>query len=130
MQERERNAPRAESVTGLADAAARIATVAVVYYIAKTVIGAVKQTKGGIDEIADAWRNQAKAERDMQRTLREQDEKDTAKIRKEVSDDQVERERAKLKFRDKSVRGHWEGNVFIPTVEPAKPPKAPQGTRK
>ena len=117
-----------ESVTGLLDAAARIGSVAIAFYIARSVFGAVKQTKGGLDEIADAWRNQARAERDMQRTLREQDEKDTKQIRKDISDDQVDRERKMLKFRDKSVRGHWEGNVFIPTVEPTTPRKPAKTT--
>lgn len=123
MQSRER---KHESVTEIVDAAARVGTVAVIFYIAKNIVGAVKQTKGGLDEIADAWRNQAKSERDMQRTLREQDEKDTAKIRKDISRDQVERERAKLKFRDPNVRGRWEGNVFIPYVELPKLPKEPE----
>ena len=121
MQERTK---KEESVTGILDAAARIGSVAIAFYIARSIVGAVKQTKGGIDEIADAWRNQGKAERDMQRTLREQDEKDTKQIRKDISSDQVERERKKLKFRDKSIRGHWEGNVFIPFAEQTKRPGA------
>ena len=125
MQERPN---KEESFTGILDAAARIGSVAVAFYIARSVVGAVKQAKGGFDEIADAWRNQGKAERDMQRTLREQDEKDTKQIRKDISDDQVERERKKLKFRDKSIRGHWEGNVFIATAEPTKRPKASKST--
>ena len=126
MQERP---SKEESFTGIADAAARIGSVALAFYIAKSVVGAIKQTKGGLDEIVDAWRNQGKAERDMQRTLHEQDEKDTKQIRKGISDDQVERERKKLKFRDKRVRGHWEGNVFIPTAEAPERPKASKTTR-
>ena len=125
MQERTK---KEESFTGILDAAARIGTVAVAFYVARSIVGAVKQTKGGIEEIADAWRNQGKAERDMQRTLREQDEKDTKQIRKDISDDQVERERKKLKFRDKSVRGHWEGNVFIPSAEQKQKSKTSKAT--
>ena len=118
-----------ESVNGIMQAAARLSTVALVFWVAKSIKGAVKDAQGGFDDIAAAWRNQGKAERDMKETQRQQDEKDTAQIRKDISHDQVERERAKVKFRPKSVRGHWEGNVFIPNEEPAKRLKQHKSTR-
>ena len=85
------------------------------------ILGALKTAKGEYDDMATAWRNEGKAFRDMQETLREQDEKDTADIRRQISDDWVERERSKVKLRPKSVRGHWEGNIFIPDEKIAQP---------
>ena len=124
-----RDAKPVESVSEMMQAAARIGTVAFAFWVAKEIKGAAKGAKGSFDEITDAWRNQGKAERDMKETLRKENEKDTAKIRKDLSDDQVERERKKVKFRPKGVRGHWEGNVFIPNVEPSKRPRASKAAR-
>ena len=109
------------SVDGVFKSVSTLATVFLAYWAGNKLLGALKTAKGEYDDIAAAWRNEGKAFRDMQETLRQQDEKDTADIRRKISDDWVERERSKVKLRPKSVRGHWEGNVFIPNENPEKP---------
>lgn len=122
-QPKERIADSLNSADGILKSAATLGTLYLAYWAAKSIMSALQGAKGGLEDMASAWRNEGKASRDMQETLRRQEEKDTKQIRKNISDDWIERERSKVKLRPTSVRGHWEGNVFIPTVEATKPPK-------
>lgn len=118
------------SVDGVLKSVSSLATVFLAYWAGNKILGALKTAKEEYDDIATAWRNEGKAFRDMQETLRQQDEKDTADIRKKISEDWVERERSKVKMRPKSVRGHWEGNIFIPEEKPEKPGQPAKPQRK
>jgi predicted patatin/cPLA2 family phospholipase len=117
-------ADASQAVDGLLKSVSSLATVFLAYWAGNKILGALKSAKGEYDDLAAAWRNEGQAFRDTQETLRRQDEKDTADIRSKISQDWIERERSKVKLRPKSVRGHWEGRVFIPDQTPAKPGKS------
>ena len=70
----------------------------------------------------DDW-NLDRARKDLIDTMRHQDEQERQKLEEELRKTQVERERNKVRFRPKSVRGHWEGHVFIPRESPAASPQ-------
>jgi hypothetical protein len=74
-----------------------------------------------LDEQAKASRARAKADRDTADTMREQNKKDTQRIREDLRRDQIERERKKRPAVPLRVNGRWEGNVFIPTERGGKP---------
>lgn len=129
------NPKNLESVSGIMQSAARLGTVALVYWAAKTVGDIWNQGKAELQDYEQAERNKRKASRDLAETKQRQDQKDTESIRRQIRQDFVDRERKNLPPAPKSIRGHWEGHVFIPNEQPDKKaqgkdktkPKAPGG---
>jgi hypothetical protein len=72
----------------------------------------------GIKEDRDHAEQEAdQARRDLVETKLREDKKDTAAIQKQIRDEWADRERRKLPPSPRAVRGRWEGNVFVPSVE-------------
>ena len=113
-----------ESVNGLMKSATTLGTFAFTFWAVKTLGGLWNAAKQGIEDEQRAERNEEKARRDLIETKQRSDEKDTKAIRRQISKDWVERERRNLPPAPKSIRGHWEGHVFIPNEQPAKTAKA------
>jgi hypothetical protein len=106
-----------QSADGIAKSVKSLATLYLLYRAATTISGFLRKR----DEASDrAERNEDQARRDLIETKQLQDKKDTAAIHQQVREAFTNRERAKVRFRPKSVRGHWEGNVFIPAADKPK----------
>ena len=114
-----------ESVNGLVKSATTLGTLAFTFWAVKTLGGLWNAAKQGIEDEQRAERNEEKARRDLAETKQRSDEKDTKAIRRQISEDWVNRERKNLPPAPKSIRGHWEGHVFIPNEQPGKPAKGP-----
>ena len=109
-----------QAVEGILQSAARLT---LIYIAAKSIAGLRSFfEKQRMQHAQDEW-NLDRARKDLIDTMRHQDEQDRQKLEAELRKTQVERERNKVRFRPKSVRGHWEGHVFIPLESPAAPPK-------
>ena len=109
-----------QSVDGIMNSAARLGTLAFAIWAAKTVGELWNASKQALEDERRAERNKEKARRDLAETQKRSDEKDTESIRREISKDWVDRERKNLPPAPKSIRGHWEGHVFIPNEQPDK----------
>jgi hypothetical protein len=114
---------RLESVDGILQSAATLGKVVFAYWAIQSARELWNSAKEGVKDAQRDARNEARATRDLADTKRRQDEKDTQEIEKGVGQDFIDRERKKLLPIPKSVRGHWEGHVFIPKDSPAKPSK-------
>ena len=79
--------------------------------------------RGRAEEADEEEQNRDRARRDFIETQRREDEKDSREISKQVRREWAEREKRKLPPRPKAVRGHWEGNVFIPNESTDKKAK-------
>ena len=109
-----------QSVDGIMSSAARLGTIAFAIWAAKTVGTLWNASKQAIEDQRRAERNEEKARRDFVETQKRSDEKDTESIRQDIRKDWVDRERKNLPPAPKSIRGHWEGHVFIPNEQPGK----------
>jgi len=109
-----------ESVNGLVKSATTLGTFAFTFWAVKTLGGLWNAAKQGIEDEQRAERNEEKARRDLAETKQRSDDKDTKAIRRQISEDWVNRERKNLPPAPKSIRGHWEGHVFIPNEQPGK----------
>lgn len=118
-----------QSVDGIMSSTARLGTLAFAVWAAKTVGELWKASKQAIEDEQRAARNEEKARRDLAETQKRSDEKDTAAIRRDIRKDWVERERKNLPPAPKSIRGHWEGHVFIPNEQPGKAAPGTSGAR-
>ena len=118
-----------QSVDGILKSAARLGTVAFMYWAAQTVGDLWSKAKREVEDEQRAARNERKAARDLEETKKRQDEQDTASIRRQISKDFVDRERKNLPTIPKSVRGRWEGHVFIPYDLPT-PANSGKGSAK
>jgi hypothetical protein len=107
-----------QSAEGLTKSVTALAGMYLVYRLASAVSEYVRDTKADNDE---AERRRDRARKNFVETQIEQDKKDTLAIKRQIRESFAERERAKVRFRPKSVRGHWEGNVFVPYA--GQPPK-------
>ncbi len=116
----EHNPKTLQSVDGIMNSAARLGTFAFAFWAAKTVGQLWNASKQAIEDERRAERNEEKARRDLAETQKRSDEKDTESIRRDIRKDWVERERKNLPPAPKSIRGHWEGHVFIPNEQPDK----------
>ena len=116
-----------QSVDGIMNSAARLGTLAFAIWAARTVGQLWNASKQAIEDERRAERNRDKARRDLAETQKRSDEKDTESIRREIRKDWIDRERKNLPPAPKSIRGHWEGHVFIPNEQPAK--AAPEAGR-
>ena len=116
-----------QSVDGIMSSAARLGTIAFAIWAAKAVGTLWNASKQAIEDQRRAERNEEKARRDFAETQKRSDEKDTESIRREIRKDWIDRERKNLPPAPKSIRGHWEGHVFIPNEQPAK--AAPEAGR-
>lgn len=110
-----------ESVNGIMKSATTLGTLAFTLWAVKTLGGLWNAGKQELEDERRADRNKEKARRDLAETKQRQDEKDTQAIRRQISKDWVERERRNLPPAPKSIRGHWEGHVFIPNEKAGKP---------
>lgn len=119
----EQNPKTLQSVDGIMNSAARLGTFAFAFWAAKTVGQLWNASKQAIEDERRAERNEEKARRDLAETKQRSDEKDTKAIRRQISEDWVNRERKNLPPAPKSIRGHWEGHVFIPNEQPGKQAK-------
>lgn len=98
-------------------------------WMAYKLVSQLKESAGGaheaigefFDEQARASKARDKAERDTSDTMREQNKRDTQRIRQDIQRDQIERERRKLPKVPLNAKGRWEGNVFIPEARTKKP---------
>ncbi|HNN96714.1 MAG TPA: hypothetical protein PKI03_30805 [Pseudomonadota bacterium] len=118
-----------QSVDGIMNSAARLGTLAFAVWAAKTVGEIWNAGKKELEDERRAARNEEKARRDLAETQKRSDEKDTAAIRRDIRKDWVERERKNLPPAPKSIRGHWEGHVFIPNEQPGKAAPGTSGAR-
>ena len=116
----EQNPKTLQSVDGIMNSAARLGTFAFAFWAAKTVSQLWNASKQAIEDERRAERNEEKARRDFAETQKRSDEKDTESIRRDIRKDWVDRERKNLPPAPKSIRGHWEGHVFIPNEQPDK----------
>ena len=108
-----------QAVEGILQSATRITLI----YLAAKSLGGLRSffEKQRMQRARDDW-NLDRARKDLIDTMRHQDEQDRQKLEEELRKTQLERERNKVRFRPKSVRGHWEGHVFIPRESPAASP--------
>jgi len=109
-----------QSVDGIMNSAARLGTLAFALWAARTVGELWNASKQALEDERRAERNEEKARRDLAETQKRSDEKDTESIRRDIRKDWVDRERKNLPPAPKSIRGHWEGHVFIPNEQPDK----------
>jgi len=112
-----------ESVNGIMKSATTLGAFAFTLWAAKTLGGLWNAGKQELEDERRAERNREKARRDLVETKQRSDEKDTESIRRQIRKDWVDRERKNLPPAPKSIRGHWEGHVFIPNEQPDKPAK-------
>ena len=117
------------SVDGILNSAAKLGTGALVYWAAKSVGEIIRVAKQGIEDYERDARNGRKARQDLEETKKRQDEQDTEAIRQQVHKDLVDRAKKNLPPAPKSIRGHWEGHVFIPKEQPAKAGKPAKPTK-
>ena len=109
-----------QAVEGILQSAARLT---LIYIAAKSIAGLRSFfEKQRMQHAQDEW-TLDRARKDLIDTMRHQDEQDRQNLEEELRKTQVERERNKVRFRPKSVRGHWEGHVFIPRESPTAPPQ-------
>jgi hypothetical protein len=118
-----------ESVGGILGSVATLGKIGFAYWAVQTVRSLWNSAKEGIEEEQRAERNRERAARDLADTKRRQEEKDTQEIQQGVRQDFIDRERKKFLPVPKSVRGHWEGHVFIPKESPGKPGKPAKQTQ-
>lgn len=110
-----------ESVNGIMNSAKTLGAFAFTLWAVKTLGELWNAGKQEIEDERRAERNKEKARRDLVETKQRSDDKDTRAIRRQISKDWVDRERKNLPPAPKSIRGHWEGHVFIPNEQPGKP---------
>ena len=109
-----------QALEGILQSAARLTLICIA---AKSIAGLRSFfEKQRMQHAQDEW-NLDRARKDLIDTMRHQDKQDRQKLEAELRKTQVERERNKVRFRPKSVRGHWEGHVFIPQELPTAPPQ-------
>ena len=105
------------SVEGITKSAAQLFGLWLLYKAVPPIVGYFRDLKEDRDH-TEAENDRAR--RDLVETKQREDKKDTAAIHKQIREEWADRERRKLPPRPKSVRGRWEGNVFIPSVDQPK----------
>ena len=100
-----------QSVEGILQTATRLSLLYIVYKAATSLSAFWRDQQ---EESARIERNRARARKNLVDTQHRQDEQDTTEIHQGIRNSFLNRERNKVRFRPQSVRGHWEGNVFIP----------------